>query len=503
MFSAVSSAFVIDIQSKLEPDSNEQSAALLRAILFTLNQSALPAETVAVPPLHEDAPSAIVTASGLMYASLLISLLAAFVAMLGNQWLNRYLRNTGGSVMERCGDRQRKWEGLEKWPLHLFVESLPVMLQVSLLLLACGLCGHMRSVNAPVTYVLVALTFSGILFYLGIVVAGTSSYECPFQTPASAALRSLRKAIRPQQFATILCSTFTLSRMNRALKRWTRHRFPRPSPLFGLGDVHSGLAFGGEVERPWTSQGPTLSQTNANDIRCVSWILRNITDREAIDAAIRLAGTIRWFDDGIDVEPPYDVIVSTFKSCFDSSDKVYPGSIERAYYSARAILQIRVFAMCGSRGFAHRFPHLHISDNTGDPGGDLNAIFQLCRGLESGYVPLYRRALSLTFSSAHLQWASNLLLQLSWAIRRDVGAFNSDINLIGFECRFWSELPPAVVPNCLLVWCIILGGDVDEGFLRIEDKSCVVFLSFLQKIHRPSSIVFAWNRSCLNFPVQS
>jgi len=109
--------------------------ALLRAILLTLNQSAIPGETPTVPPAQEASLSEIVTATGLMYASLLISLLAAFVAMLGKQWLNRYLRNSGGSMIERCGDRQRKCDGLKKWPLHFFVESLPVMLQVALLLL--------------------------------------------------------------------------------------------------------------------------------------------------------------------------------------------------------------------------------------------------------------------------------------------------------------------------------------------------------------------------------
>ena len=56
-----------------------------------------------------------------MYPNLPISLLAAFIAMLGKQWLNRYLRNSGGSVIERCGDRQRKFDELEKWPFHSFV----------------------------------------------------------------------------------------------------------------------------------------------------------------------------------------------------------------------------------------------------------------------------------------------------------------------------------------------------------------------------------------------
>ena len=73
-------------------------------------------------------PTEIVTTSDLLYASLLMSLLAAFVAMLGKQWLNRYLRHTGGSMVKRCSDHQRKCDGLEKWPFHFFMESLPVML---------------------------------------------------------------------------------------------------------------------------------------------------------------------------------------------------------------------------------------------------------------------------------------------------------------------------------------------------------------------------------------
>ena len=35
-----------------------------------------------------------------------------------------------GSMMERCGDRQLKCDGLERWPLHPFIESLPVVLRV-------------------------------------------------------------------------------------------------------------------------------------------------------------------------------------------------------------------------------------------------------------------------------------------------------------------------------------------------------------------------------------
>ena len=112
-----------------------------------------------------------------------------------------------------------------------------------------------------------------------------------------------------------------------------------------------------EVERgeaiPWFAQGELakIRANNISDARCVSWVIRNITDPEALDAAIRRAGTVRWFDDGIDVEPVYDLIVSTFHACFGSDGEVYFGSRDRAYYSGQAILWIHTLAMCKSRTF--------------------------------------------------------------------------------------------------------------------------------------------------------
>jgi hypothetical protein len=83
LFSAVSSAFLIDILSNLQPDSSERSKAYLRAILLSLNRFIVPGEDPAVPPVWNGPPAEIVTTSNLLYTSLLMSLLAAFVAMLG------------------------------------------------------------------------------------------------------------------------------------------------------------------------------------------------------------------------------------------------------------------------------------------------------------------------------------------------------------------------------------------------------------------------------------
>jgi glucan phosphoethanolaminetransferase (alkaline phosphatase superfamily) len=53
------------------------------------------------------------------------------------------------------------------------MESLPLMLQVALLLLGCALSRYLWEIDVTVASVTVAVTSSGVIFYLFIVVAGT------------------------------------------------------------------------------------------------------------------------------------------------------------------------------------------------------------------------------------------------------------------------------------------------------------------------------------------
>jgi len=81
-----------------QPDPNEQSAVLLIP-----NQSAILSDTPAIPSAQE----AHRARSPPSRAGLLVSLLVAFIAMLDKQWLNRYLRNSGGLMIECYGVRRR------------------------------------------------------------------------------------------------------------------------------------------------------------------------------------------------------------------------------------------------------------------------------------------------------------------------------------------------------------------------------------------------------------
>jgi len=457
-----------------------------------------------------------------------MSLLAAFVAMLGKQWLNRYLRHTGGSMVERCGDRQRKFDGLEKWTFRLFIEGLPIMLQVALLLLMSGLSRYMWSVNTSVARVVISFTVFGMLFYIGIVAAGTSSYECPFQTPASMALRHLRDSGVAQKLLTSLSLPNVISLIygawmgtRKGFVSASRHAYGVTRSPFSwklsLSGIHSAIrkvghqtiilllridrAFGDakyklakgvrrlrragllpttveDVTRqqlvPQNSPGlrvhvwdlEALRRQNAADARCVCWVLRNITDPEAIDSAVRLAGTIQWFDGDSNYDPPFDFIVSTFEACFDSAKQPYPGMRDRAYFSAQAILQINLRSRAQSRERVSNYPIPAVSSSSlkhTDP--DLHHIIRMLQCNSGSSRPALDFPRVDTNTHTHSMWLSNLFVDLTRA--------GPNPTLKSYESYLSAAVTNnrAMIANTLLMWYMLLGGHVEEETLWAVDKS--------------------------------
>ena len=479
-------------------------------------------------------PAEIIATSDLLYASLLMSLLAAFVAMLGKQWLSRYLRHTGGSMAERCGDRQRKFDGLEKWPFRFFIESLPVMLQIALLLLACGLSRYVWSVNTSVARVVISFTALGLLFYIGIVAAGMSSYECPFQTPVSEGFRYLRKSEATQKLLVgmspfnviwLIYTTWVSTRqgfisvphriygvirhlssrdispfritfgihsaatrvghrmiilllqIDRALRdakqrlvQWIRSlRRARLLPTtLGEADQQLGPPRNGPglVVRVWNVED--LRKQNADNARCVCWVLRNITDPEAIDSAVRLAGTIRWFD-GDDHDPPFDLIVSTFEACFDSTKQLYPGMRDRAYFSARAILQINMRARTQSHKCASEYPIPEVSPDTAQrTDDDLHHILRMLQYTFNSDRPTLNFPKVGATTHHHLLRTSNLFVDLTRMGPNPIlQSYESYLSVAVANHQ-------AAIANTLLMWYMLLGGRVEEETFWATDKSYVV-----------------------------
>ena len=352
MFSAIASAFIIEVDSQLQPDPNSETAALLRILIYKIDNTTFGNDVPTLPqwtgPSH-----AIVQVQAMLFASLTASLFSAFLAMLSKQWLNRYV-STGvrGTAIENSQNRQKKLNGVSTWYFHYVVESLPLMLQVALLLLGCALTRYLWEVNTTVASVILAITSFGIAFYLFIVVAGAAFESCPYQTPGAFIFRPIisyiRSHILPALHPAVVLSwlsNFTQHSYCRSfLTEWWRG-FGRPwysiiislasllfTPIPLMVDIYSFVQripqqlvkLGRGVYRRWPTTSRRIHQVLASfgktayrwltdipqahspdqyiitlDIQCISWILQTSLDKLAHLAALRHLATIpelTWFD---------------------------------------------------------------------------------------------------------------------------------------------------------------------------------------------------------------
>jgi hypothetical protein len=165
-------------------------------LLAQLVQTSLNGSSVAQPMIISSSTgysSSDFWTQALAYTSLAFSLLAAFGAVLGKQWLgyyktNRYVR---GSLEERCKQRHRKFQGLEKWWLEKVLGSFPDLLKFSLFLFGLSLGAAMWSQQQTISTLIIITTASGVLFYALTIVASVLYPDCPFQTRVSPVIRTL------------------------------------------------------------------------------------------------------------------------------------------------------------------------------------------------------------------------------------------------------------------------------------------------------------------------
>ncbi|KAG1761399.1 hypothetical protein EDD22DRAFT_779824 [Suillus occidentalis] len=195
LFSAVSTTFIVAMESSLSPDPNDTTHALLTQLVqIGLGNFTAAGSTPVTPASTWSPPISNIRIQSIAYASLSFSLLAAFGAVLGKQWLGYYKsqRYGRGSQEERAKRRQEKFDGIVTWYFDAVVQSFPVLLQISLLLFGIALSANMWSQQYTIAWVIIATTVFGFLFYSLTVMAALVSPACPFQTPISTILRMMR-----------------------------------------------------------------------------------------------------------------------------------------------------------------------------------------------------------------------------------------------------------------------------------------------------------------------
>jgi len=382
--------------------------------------------------------------------------------MLAKQWLDRYIHRPEMSVTARCRDRQRKCDALDRWPFQLFIDVLPLLLYVSLLLLGTGLAMSMTAFEMVSADSVKIFTVIGVVIYITFVIFGAVSSDSPFQTSASATIRMV--------FGNLLLTFPSLEEIfieaRKKLSRWIQFgRVPQLLPIT-IRDLRTRWAGSQDVDLYLGS----LRDTNADDAHCVSWVLKNVTDREAVDAALQLAGTVQWFEDGCNSNPPYGFIVSTFESCFDDTKSLDPKMRDRAYFSATAILQVHISALSKPEKNTsnYRVPRVHRID-TSNMDDDFKLVLRILASVRQEYFP---PSLLPDITPRNALWISGLLLRFVSNKHADVVARSTLIhqpNALNYSQ--WHKFPSRVVENFLLVWYVHLESEIGGGTLRDEKMS--------------------------------
>jgi len=480
------------------------TAAYMQILIHTMNNSlfpdANPGATTWTGPLPE-----VITAQSLLYASLATSLFAAFIAMLGKQWVNRYLRNDGGSAADKSRDRQRKLDGFEKWRFRLVIESLPAMLQLALLLLGCALSRYLWATSRTVAGVVIAFTLIGVTSYVVFTLAATLYYNCPYQTPVSTFTQPIISAAIT--YLTHSDATFARSLRSVIASFPSTKNFGRNLKHFRSG-VHSALesfrcvpAVAEEAEdipiavvvAPPTRIFENIlidwEDTKA-DACCISWMLDSTTDPDVILSTVRFVADTIWYPEIAGAVSP-QVLADLFFDCL-LDGQVIPGKEEHAISTGMALASVLSIQLCTEpqsqelkdrcERIRNKSQLVHPQDlgPSSEPRFILTAtVLKFVAKPQSRTLPWH---IPKDLSTVHKLWLSRVILQTLWRWRQIQGPTGS------IRLRLWNffekvvadgnQTPVILKTNTFLTMALYLGLQIDVRDLYAPNNRCVFSSSF-------------------------
>ncbi|KAF7360764.1 hypothetical protein MVEN_00808400 [Mycena venus] len=170
--------------------STDLDTALIFAGLFSAVSSAFIIQIQ--PLLPSSTPIIAVAVLSFLYISLFTTLLAALLAVLGKQWVMYYqAAGSRGTIEQRGLERQRKLDGLRKWKFETVLQMFPLLLQFALLLFSSALSLYLWTVHRSIAAIVFTLTLLGVGCYVLLLASAVLSPDSPFQTPLAPPLLSM------------------------------------------------------------------------------------------------------------------------------------------------------------------------------------------------------------------------------------------------------------------------------------------------------------------------
>ena len=528
LFSAVTSAFIIEVSPQLKPDQNEEAATLLRVLVYQADHTAFGDNIPIVPQQWTGPPRVMVLVQAILFGSLATSLFSAFLAMLGKQWLNRYAStDMRGTAIERSQNRQRKLDGIITWYFDHVMESLPLMLQIALLLLGLALSRYLWEVNIVVACVVLGVTSLGVIFYIFIVIAGTAWESCPYQTPPARILRYTFHCIylytpRPIHFA--ISNLIKVSWCCQLPGGWWSSL---KQPWYSMANLITSLTsiallpvallvdvsrLVPEIVQALLQDHPTGTspplhvldqQTTALDLQCILWILQT-----SLDKAVHLS-TLKHLEQLMSSPTNFDSTLVAY--CFDVFIScINVNGCEVVVVQGFGELA-RVSALCLFQTISHLWVMDPASRTLRDVRQHYNSIFPANIVFHGHQFSHTMNAIHKVFIKSvehhHFKWGhyvspsdehtlvAHTLLKLAQFGYQQMGKAKVPRLILRFALHSLSldPLPPSpVIADCLLIIAIDLDCDISNTEAVILDERSV--LHSMNYHHSDLEVVHKWSK---------
>ncbi|KAF9002346.1 hypothetical protein BDQ17DRAFT_1280621 [Cyathus striatus] len=203
LFSAALTAFLVEAYQKLQPDSGDDTVALLSQLLLVQHAIAVNGSggyTGPQPVLPIDLsfspPTSIVVCNVFWFLSLGFSLSAALAAIFVQQWTRSYLKKIHcASAKRRARMRMYLFAGIQRFHVETIVGFIPTFLHVSLFLFYGGAVAFFTDYNVIIFYVHIAILSFLVALYLMATLLPLFHYDSPFHTPISHAIWSFMQGV--------------------------------------------------------------------------------------------------------------------------------------------------------------------------------------------------------------------------------------------------------------------------------------------------------------------
>jgi len=193
LFAGFISAFLIELLGRLEQDPLD----IIQDVLIYQTQMMRNSSLEPYVPSDFSPPEHIVVVNALFYASLGFMVLAAFIAMLIKSWVREFDRGLRAMSIpeQRAKTREFRYLGMEHWKLPEMVETLPLFIQISLLLFSIGLVIFLFHISKPSFGVTTTIFGIGIFYYVMTTSISVVVSSSPFHSPVSRRLGKVYRRI--------------------------------------------------------------------------------------------------------------------------------------------------------------------------------------------------------------------------------------------------------------------------------------------------------------------